>query len=286
MQDAALRANQEDWRVFRPSPADPQGWARDYGPDSMWRPWLRGEPDRDSPSALVPALYRPNHSWTDAARWEQELRLEFRRRALPMLAERAPSDHWGWYFLMRHHGVPTRLLDWTTDSLVALHFALCGSAKRSAVYLLDPWWLNDLTFKRGRKTASRASGVAEPDWSAAKPYLHADEFRLTMRPRLPLAVEPPHVSRRVASQQSRFVIFGSGRDELVLCARRRNPRLLCLEIDPRAVDSLRWDLELAGTTESKVFPDLDGLGRELAFAAFRSRPFPKVPRFSTHVMRF
>ena len=42
---------------------------------------------------------------------EDEVRSEFKRRALPLVAERPPRDDWEWYYLMQHYGAPTRLLD-------------------------------------------------------------------------------------------------------------------------------------------------------------------------------
>jgi hypothetical protein len=238
--------------------------------ESASLPWFRGEENADWPTALRPKLYRTKHKLKEVLRQEQDLRLEFKRQGSQLAGEGKPADHWERYFLMEHYGVPTRLLDWSDGALVALYFALrpTRGSHDAAVYMLDPWWLNKLVYRElPIAKEDRPVGTALPDWDEAKPYLSEDEFENEyIGPRFPLAIDPSHVARRFAAQRSRFTIFGRGVDGLAkICAKVPGSecRLCRIPIRRSAVATIRRDLAMCGISESTIFPDLDGLGREL-----------------------
>lgn len=221
--------------------------------------WFRGH--RDSSWKLTPKLYRDEYKDAD----ESEIRLEFESRALQLIQGRVPLGKWEWYFLMQHYGAPTRLLDWTDNPLLGLYFAVADhpADRDAAIWAVDPDWLN-------RKLRRGIEGAMLPDWKEANSYLKdlEDAFEGTkVTARLPAAIDPPHVDRRLAAQSSRFVIFGVDRDLMKIKAikseRRRARHLQMLTIPREAVPVIQKELYSCGITHSFVFPDLEGLCREI-----------------------
>src|SRR3984957_12135302 len=88
---------------------------------------------------------RPLHSPDD----EVVLLKKFKQNAVPLI-DLAPIHEDEWLFLMQHHSVPTRLLDWTESPLVALYFAVAEANdakhrnKDAALWCLYPHVLNEL----------------------------------------------------------------------------------------------------------------------------------------------
>jgi hypothetical protein len=116
--------------------------------------WFRAEDASYGETALQPRLYRtrkdaPKKTVTEVLEIENRF-YEESSRCGPQLCDFGPGEdlEWEWYFLMQHHGVPTRLLDWTDGGLIGLHFAIRDKSfqqgSRPIVFVLDPYWLNTL----------------------------------------------------------------------------------------------------------------------------------------------
>jgi hypothetical protein len=221
--------------------------------DENWvQAWYRGHADAGWP--LTPKYYRVFGTYDYLT--EGELRDDFQRRGRQLVTTYNPRDDWEWYFTMQHHGAPTRLLDWTDGALIALYFALCPHPKHdAAVWVLDPFWLN--------RRCHDFDAPALPEWDGAKPYLppiYSDDAL----PGPPLAIDPPHVTQRFSVQRSHFTIFGDDASEqLAEFGSEEESRLVKLTVARRAIAEMRYDLHACGITENTVYPDLEGLSREL-----------------------
>jgi len=242
--------------------------------------WFRGEKRNYGDTRLRPALYRPPKarslkSVTDLLDIEKRLFVTF-QRCSTQLADYIIEDDFEAYLLMQHHEAPTRLLDWSDGSLMALHFALRDKQddkSDSLVYVLEPYRLVD------ELEALSDFATAEQKWKAyiaAHPdeeqpvddvslsYLpDPDDDRGLELPRIPLVLTFPHITRRVAAQRSQFIVFGVDPSWLSDEVDKPDSCIRVITIDGENTRTIRTELRECGITESVIFPDLDGLGREL-----------------------
>jgi hypothetical protein len=155
--------------------------------------------------------------------------------------------------------LPTRLLDWTESSLIALYFAVRDHAgdHDAAVWVMNPWWLNKQTLG-----AYEMPDAGSPRITAWGPVPEGKE--LDVRP--PVAIKPVHASPRIAAQKGFFTIHGSERgvlERLVRVDADGGPGIVKLVIPAASVEAVKSDLAVAGITETAIFQDLDGLAREI-----------------------
>jgi hypothetical protein len=251
--------------------------------------WFRGEGRDYKDTRLRPALYRPSNpnalkSPSDLIDIEDDLFAHFRHNSTELARRESASetaeDPWEDYFLMQQYGGPTRLLDWSDGALIALHFALRedhdpqNPEHDRKVYVLDPHWLvehieaetndHESTKKSWAEYCRKYStkGLDEDEWEEC--YLpDSDGHSELPVPNLPLVLEFDHFVRRVSAQRSRFILMGSAPDFFNRLMDRSDTRIATITVDASSVARTHVELRDSGITESVIFPDLDGLGREL-----------------------
>lgn len=213
------------------------------------------------------------------------------------LANTPPRGHTDeWLFLAQHVGLATRLLDWTESLFVALHFAL--QEERPVLWMLHPIALNEITtgstipedefsltwFSRGWTPVKLADLLmlkrlanASEDNPSSDPFEELDERFVNlglgnanvkaawekdrMGTQLPVAIHPTNIHSRMSAQKSCFTIHGKDKRSLALQVGPSVLRKYLIEAPAR--DEMRSDLRMMGVTHSSVFPDLDGLARDL-----------------------
>jgi hypothetical protein len=175
-----------------------------------------------------------------------------------------PVSDWELLITAQHHGVPTRLLDWTYSPLVAAYFATRAdrreNAKDRAVWRLD-WHQLHESFEFP-KLALLIEDLHELFGREGSRFTPWRLFRWdTDRKPFACMLEPPSLDARIVSQAAVFTLCS---DKTVsfdafLEDHDLGHTLTKFVIPYHEVGRLRDQLDLAGVDERRLFPDLDGL---------------------------
>ena len=157
---------------------------------------------------------------------EKKMLTEFKIRSTPFI-DNMPESDWGWMALAQHHGLPTRLLDWTLNPLVALYFAC-----RENIYLDGAVYfaicLNEFDIS---ETASPFDIKETKKWSS------------------------PHSNQRLASQDGLFTVTENPLQPIDTGIKYR------VIIKSSAKVSLLKTLNSFGINHCSIFPGLDGVAQ-------------------------
>jgi hypothetical protein len=186
---------------------------------------------------------------------EKELPLirRFKQNALPLVMAR-PGDEWEWLFLMQHHGLPTRLLDWTESVLVSLYFAINGSGndhdnKDGCIWGLLPEEMNAFSLRDPQ--SKRVLGLGDDslfdDYLPSRITAQAQTFQ-------PLAATAIRNNPRIQMQQGVFTVFHKDLTGLDLLA--ENNFLFRIVIPAAQKEIIRQELKVLNVSKLSLFPEL------------------------------
>lgn len=255
---------------------------KNYGSSVPARFIFRGHSNHKD-YALLPGIFRCEKQEDSTTRrvfsqYEYKILFDFISEACSYEKDLKPNlDFVPWLEIAQHFCVPTRLLDFTENPLVALYFACNGAKNEDA----SVWVVNETIYKQKFYGVQYEITPACSDSIVAKIVsmeicnpdgkVHDKSDRYYQ---VPWIYKPFYRDGRMNSQSSIFMIWAAKQDELTAFMNPENYMKDVMEPDNRAEGilcpimiradkkkELLQQLEECGITEKFIYPGLDGIGK-------------------------
>ncbi len=214
-------------------------------------------------------------------RKEKDLLRAFRKYARGF-SPQSMESLWDWLALAQHHGLPTRMLDWTFSPYVALHF-LTENTERygedGVVWCVD-YHQTNRQLPRRLKALLRQEGAdvfTGEMLATTAPDLPAFD-RLAKHPFV-LFLEPPSLDARIVNQFALFSVMNGPELSLDTFLEAQTDGVRKLIIPAALKWEVRDKLDQSNITERVLFPGFDGLSRWLRryYSPRTSEPRVRAP---------
>ncbi len=191
------------------------------------------------------------------------------------------NDTQAWLEMAQHYKVPTRLLDFTENPLVALYFA-CRSKTETVAAV---WILNEKSYEK--KIWNVPFLKLTLDSQAIVNAIIEREILLLGNPqrnnmieyKYPWIYKPRYRDERMKLQSSMFMIWGSlsgaltdmlaendymNFDDTEVVDPDTAGFICALEVNPEKKSEILKQLDMLGINEKFIYPGLDGIGKSIA----------------------
>lgn len=210
---------------------------------------------------------------------ENERLFHFKKEASVYIDKSIEGHDLEWLLYAQHYGMPTRLLDFTTNPLIALFFCcLNNNDVDGAVWIINTasyqkWMCEDDNCKSLENTNGMIKSIID--------YIHEENNHDEEKPYMnrPVIFFPQYIDQRMAAQSSVFMIWGTDKrplEEMIKTSNKMEVRegvSMRIRGDTRFIANITVpanckhriikQLDIMNVNEKTVFPGLDGIGRYL-----------------------
>jgi hypothetical protein len=222
----------------------------------------------DTLNLNIPVWFRGHgvHDWVLESRLIRENRTRFEKNYIDKFKQNAtlllsnerhqnlPYKEYEWLFLMQHNDVPTRLLDWTENPLVALYFVINEQEFENddgCLWVLLPTKLNEMAnLGRDLDILPSFEDTILTNWS---PSRISD---VGVQNPNPVAAIAPRNNRRMQAQLSVFTISSSGQHPIDRIGR---DHIWKYQIPASSKRDIIDELKILSINKFTLFPELDNI---------------------------
>jgi hypothetical protein len=190
---------------------------------------------------LLPKIAR--YEVPDVEKIEREMLEDFQRRSIHLI-DYQPGTSWDWLALAQHHGMATRLLDWTENPLIALWFSMASKSEAKHSDYSVVWGFNV-------PQEDIVVGTAEMD-----PYQEGSTK----------VFKPNHITKRISAQFGWFTIHRYNPDKKFVAFEKNKDyaeRLFKIKVNSECFSECKKRLHNFGINSASMYPDIDGLAKHV-----------------------
>lgn len=175
------------------------------------------------------------------------------------------NSKWRQLIIGQHHGLPTRLLDWTYSPLAALHFATSGEAfsqmeeNDCVIWAIDIEEIHSLLPQKYSDELQKGNAYLFTVKMLEQVVRELDQYDNDMKADAMVLLEPPSIDQRIINQYSYFSVIPRDMTDIEAFLESKTANTVKYIIDKTLKWRIRDMLDQLNVNERIIYPGLDGL---------------------------